>query len=226
MGTETQVLSTRAVPADGVVVRTVIPIVFYTWLVVSTVVFVKRRVDGSRAKRAAQDQLDAARDGRNPAATEAAVLSRLARSTGPPAVDATADEGPDVHPPAIGAVGEAEPDAEARAQFRTLADMVRGIALPCDLTPQLDPSRGVAADRAAFTTTTHSATDVDAGLRIELARLGLDTFTPTSSGYVAAGERGRLEVRLYPTAAHAVAAGITSFAPAPPDAVAVELLVR
>ncbi len=218
--------------------RTVFPILFYTWLVVSLVILVRRRMR-RRAEQQRNPDVAATSGPRSVDDTQAAILARLAHEAAPtsvepqPAMALDAHEtepgsGREIARPSVQSPGqnEAEPSAAAPPpNFRTLAELVQGIALPCNLTPHFGDGP-MLTDRAAFVSVTHSANAVEQELQGELSRIGLSTIEPTNTGFVARGDRGAVEVRVHPSAAMASATGSTTFETARPEAVAVEFTTR
>ncbi len=214
--------------------RTVFPILFYTWLVVSLAILVRRRVR-RRAEKQRNPEAAGAIGPRSVDDTQAAILARLAQEVAPPVLVADAQhpgrdelgETPltDGHAPVRAATDSAPAPSIPPPTFRTLAELVRGIALPCNLTPHFGDGP-ILTDRAAFVTVTHSSSAVEQDLQDELRRIGLSTIEPTNTGFVARSARGAVEVRVHPSAALAGASGSTTFENARPEAVAVEFTTR
>jgi hypothetical protein len=74
-----------------------------------------------------------------------------------------------------------------RGDRPAVADLVAGIALPCDLVPLVDDD--IDPHRAVFAATGHSTTEVGAALSGELERLGF-TVSPAGAGEVVAEREG------------------------------------
>jgi hypothetical protein len=103
-----------------------------------------------------------------------------------------------------------------------VAELVAGIALPCDLVPlvtgdELDPHRAV------FATTAHDATEVGAALADELERLGFSLRTVGDTEAVATRAGAELRVRIHDPGPHADRDGRPLFPTAPRGGVVVEL---
>ncbi len=188
--------------------KAIVPLIFYPWLAVSLVIL-GRRIWRKSTRPKGSDPTDA----RPITDTSQAVLARLAA------------EAPTPTPPATHIDGVAAAPLPRLPSLVGLADLVRGISMPCGLTPHLGAGI-LTPDRAAFTTDRSEPGEVEAGLRAELARLGMSDIRDTSTGFIAAGRLGEVEVRVHRSVTVATSAGLRAFEGALPDAVAVEMSVH
>jgi hypothetical protein len=107
----------------------------------------------------------------------------------------------------------------------TVGEAVRGITMPCGLTPVIDGVQSIPNPfRAAFLTTTADAATVGAGLADELERLGFTLSTSTPTELLARRDTIELRVVLYVSPATAQRGLDRIFPAAPPGSVGVELI--
>ncbi len=119
---------------------------------------------------------------------------------------------------------EGGPGAEAPASRPTVAEAVRGIAMPCGLAPVVDGSSSIPNPfRVLFLTTTAPAAEVGRGLADELERLGFSLATTTPTELVARRQGAELRVVLFPSPATVTRGLEVMFPAAPPGSVGVEL---
>jgi hypothetical protein len=115
---------------------------------------------------------------------------------------------PDAGAPTASTVGADRP---------TVAEAVRGIALPCGLSPVVDGTVSIPNPfRAAFITTEADAATVGAAMGDELERLGYSLATVAATELVARRPGAELRVVLYPTPG-AARRGLDALFPAAPD---------
>ncbi len=104
----------------------------------------------------------------------------------------------------------------------TVAEVLRGIAMPCDLSPVIDPDRVFDPYRVAFSTNTATAAAVGAGVGDELERLEF-TLASTSAIQLAATKQGQRVVVTIHADPEAVTYGDgQAFRNMPPGSVVVE----
>jgi len=106
----------------------------------------------------------------------------------------------------------------------TIAEMVEGIQLPCDLTPLVGAMRPIGArESVAFVTRTADATSVGRAVGEELRRLGFELTTRHATEVVATRGDDWLIVAVHPDGATAERSGERAFPNAGPGSVVVEL---
>ncbi|HVN50289.1 MAG TPA: hypothetical protein VMT43_02590, partial [Acidimicrobiales bacterium] len=104
-------------------------------------------------------------------------------------------------PSGEGAPGTSPREPVGRA---TVAEAVRGIEMPCGLSPVIDGAQSIPNPfRAAFLTSTADPASVGAGLADELERLGFTLSTTTPTELLARRATIELRVVLYPNPATA-----------------------
>ena len=126
--------------------------------------------------------------------------------------------------PATVPAGQAGEDPSLAPGRPSVAEAVRGIAMPCGLTPVIDGSTSLPNPfRVSFLTDLATAAEVGRGLGDELERLGFSLSTATPTELTARREGVELRVVLFPSAASAKRGLVAMFPAAPPGAVGVEL---
>lgn len=122
----------------------------------------------------------------------------------PPAepLDADAPTAAATPPPAAVAPGSSifDPaDAPANPSSVPIADLLSGIAMPCDLAPLLDATpRPGARETVTFSTTGHRAEEVGRSIGDELRRLEFEIEPITAMHVRATKEEGSLELEVHP----------------------------
>ncbi|MGZ4683110.1 MAG: hypothetical protein ACXWBN_16485 [Acidimicrobiales bacterium] len=123
----------------------------------------------------------------------------------------------------VGADAEAEAPAMGGARRLTVAEALRGITMPCGLSPVIDGTVSIPNPfRVAFLTTTADAATVGATLGDELERLGYQLTTATATEVLARKPGVELRVVLYPTPDKATRGLDPLFPVAPAGSVGVE----
>lgn len=194
-------------------------VLFWVWLVVSTAIFVSRRIRAATARRQARAAALA------PVVTAAAVPIAVP----PPEPSVTAPPPPPAPPVAV-PTAEAAPApgpavvptglptiAEIRSmQQQTVLTMLEGVRFPCDLYP-LTAETGdlTVARRVVAATTGYGAAEVATALADELERLGFEVRGVSNHQAIASGPRGALHLTVH--------AGNAPFASVPDHAVVVEI---
>ncbi len=106
----------------------------------------------------------------------------------------------------------------------TVAEALRGIAMPCGLSPVVDGSSALPNPfRVSFLTNQATAAEVGRALADELQRLGFTLSTAAATELLGRRDRTELRVVLYPTASSARRGLEQLFPAAGPGAVGVEL---
>ncbi len=203
-------------------------VLFWVWLVVSTAIFVRRRIQAAglrrQARAAALGPAIAAGGVAVPPPPSAAV-TEPATPPAPPAHPAAS--GPASWPaptpaPAPAAAAATAPTglptiAEIRAmQQQTVMTMLEGVQFPCDLYP-LTAETGdlTVARRVIAATTGYGAAEVATAFADELERLGFEVRGVSNHQAVATGPRGALHLTVH--------AGNAPFTSVPDHAVVVEI---
>lgn len=188
------------------VAKDVVRILFWSWLVISMVILVRRSL------RSDDRKADASPSPPLPPGTT------MALSDGAGPVDPTSagssifdEPGGDTHLP--DPVGPSRP----------VAAMVRGITLPCNLTPVATfvPRPG-AADVAVFSTTSHPPATVGQEVGAELRRLGFDLQARHRSEALATKGDDTLHVEVHAAPDSIDRSGQAAFPTSTPGAVVVE----
>jgi hypothetical protein len=123
-------------------------------------------------------------------------------------------------PPAPPA-SDATPAAGSEAR-PTVADVLSGITMPCDLAPVIDPTRIADPFRVAFSTHTATAATVGAAVGDELERLQF-ALQSTSANQLAATKAGQqVVVTIHPDPESVQFGEGRAFPTMPPDSVVVE----
>jgi hypothetical protein len=126
-------------------------------------------------------------------------------------------------PSSLGSAPGAPGDEAAGTRRMTVAEALRGIAMPCGLSPVIDGSVSIPNPfRVAFLTTTADAATVGASLGDELERLGYQLTTATTTEVLARKPGVDLHVVLYPSPATATRGLEQLFPVAPPGSVGIE----
>lgn len=226
----------------------VVRIVFWTWLAFSLCVFAYR---GLRWATRGRRRLATSRVGVAPASTEHASTRRPAparpdagdpaprpasapapvRPTSPDPAPATASStgrspaaAPSEPPSAPPAPTPPGPSGTAGADGGTLAELLAGIRMPCDLVPLPDAAaRPGSRESVAFATTDHRAEEVGAALAAELERLGFRVHPLGGDELLATRGDGELKAAVHRRAGQVAVAGQPAFPTARPEAVAVQL---
>jgi hypothetical protein len=176
-------------PADRNVMPPVLAVLFWTWLVVSVVIIVRRRVTKRASARTDVDPelgsppdldvTDAAEPAREPAPIEAMAHATagadptiaFGASAPPPTFDAEASVAstppPGFEGPEAQETGRPLPRSAPAAG---VADALAGIQMPCDLVPLVLDR--LASDRITLSTTGYPAEAVGTALADEVERLG------------------------------------------------------
>lgn len=195
-------------------------VLFWIWVVASLGVFLWRRVNASDADEQAEDQPPSA----------------LTKQWAPPPPDpdapperadedvaAPADSSP-ARPTVPGTIAAAGPASSGAPP--SLADLLQGIALPCDLVPltQSVTTTGPMTELVAGTTSAR-ADEVGTALADEIERLGYTVSTINDRLALAEGPRGAVEIEIHPDAGSATDGGALKFPTAESGTVVVELRV-
>ncbi len=107
----------------------------------------------------------------------------------------------------------------------TVAEAVRGITMPCGLSPVVDGTVSIPNPfRVAFLTTTATAAEVGTGIADELERLGFSLSTSTATELLARRDAVEMRVVLYPSPAAAKRGLDPIFPVAPAGAIGLELV--
>jgi hypothetical protein len=114
------------------------------------------------------------------------------------------------------------PSDETRS---TVAAMLSGVSMPCDLVPIVDADAVVNPYRVAFSTHTAPAADVGAAVGDELERLGFALRSVTSNQVEATKDEQRLTVTIHADASTATVADAAAYPNLPPGSVVVEFEV-
>jgi len=104
----------------------------------------------------------------------------------------------------------------------TVADVLQGISLPCDLAPIVDTDRPVDPHRVAFVTDRASPAEVGAALGDELERLGFSLSTVADNELEATRDDGRIVVTIHADPSTVTFGAAPAFPSAPRDGVVVE----
>jgi hypothetical protein len=146
--------------------------IFWIWTVVSTAIFVARRVRAHKARKA-----------RNRAMTRPTPRPAEPRAETQPEPAETRAELPDLA-------------TIRQSMVRSVAEVVQGIQLPCELGPLVgsDTDLRVAARRATFSTTGYPTAHVHDAVLAEMQRLGLDVRPTGPQQFIAT--RGAEAVRV------------------------------
>jgi hypothetical protein len=204
--------------------RDVVPFIFWPWLIVSVVILVRRSIDKRTGSIAPEPLPEIVPPPRLPPLADPA-----APEGDPPAPPPTAPAWPTGGPPApvipegasIFDPPSVVPPAPPRA---AIADMVRGIQMPCDLTPLVGVDRPVGArESAAFVTRTHDATTVGRAMGEELRRLDFELTTRHATEVVATRGDDWLLVAVHGSADSVERGDRPAFPGAGPGSVVVEL---
>jgi hypothetical protein len=118
--------------------------------------------------------------------------------------------------PSAGSTGD------ARA---TVAEMLTGVSMPCDLVPVVDPDGLVNPYRVAFATQTTPAADVGAAVGDELERLGFALRSVSSNQVEATKADQKLTVTIHQDASAVTAGDGPSYPTLPAGSVVVEFAV-
>jgi hypothetical protein len=104
----------------------------------------------------------------------------------------------------------------------TVADVLHGIVMPCDLSPIVDPDRVIDPYRVAFSTNTAPAATIGAAVGDELERLEF-TLASTATNQLAATKAGqRVVVTIHPDPEQVTYGDGQAFRTIPPGSVVVE----
>ena len=226
----------------------VIAILFWLWFLASVVILIRRSIRRRRERRlrreatrvALHDHADADVATSAPADVAAVIDAPVAAAPiaaapapppappAPPAptrAPATAPSAPAVAAVATPAPSSVATIARSAAVPVTVAQVIAGIEMPCELVPLTLSDHDVRYDRgqrAHFFTTLVPALVVMTSLTEELERVGL-TVTPIGET-AAIAKRGRLAVELRVNTVGALVDGVasTEFRSAPPNSVVVE----
>jgi hypothetical protein len=156
-----------------------------------------------------------------PGPSTPAVSPTPSASTGPASTSSSDRTGYFARGGAAPAPGE--PDAGPSARRLTVAEALRGITMPCGLSPVIDGSVSIPNPfRVAFLTTTSDAATVGSSVGDELERLGYQLSTATATEVVARKPGVELHVVLYPNPATATRGLDQLFPVAPAGSVGVE----
>jgi len=152
------------------------------------------------------------------------VATPFAGVADPPASDEEGRTGFFAPTPGSGPPGISEGGRLPGAGRPTVVEALRGITMPCNLSPVVDGSISIPNPfRVAFLTADADAPTVGAALGDELQRLGFTLSTPAATELLARKPGVELRVILYPTASAARRGLDLIFPAAPSAAVGVEL---
>jgi hypothetical protein len=126
---------------------------------------------------------------------------------------------PTSSPAATSAAAASQPVAEAR---QTVAELVAGIAMPCDLVPIVGSDRFLDPYHVAFSTDTAPAATVGGGVADELERLGFALQSTAENRLAATKNDRQLTVTIYPDAADVAFGDGKAYPTVPPGSVVVE----
>jgi hypothetical protein len=104
----------------------------------------------------------------------------------------------------------------------TVAEVLHGIVMPCDLSPIVDPNRVFDPYRVAFSTNTVPAATVGAAVGDELERLDFALASTTSNQLAATKGDRRVTVTIHPEPAEVTYGDGPAFPTLPPGSVVVE----
>ncbi|MCU0272854.1 MAG: hypothetical protein MUE34_06460 [Acidimicrobiales bacterium] len=199
-------------------------ILFWVWLVVSTAIFVRRRLRAAtlrrQARAAALAPVVAAASAPIPAPPASAApppAAAAAPAASDPAVSAPAASAPAASAPAPSVSSGLPTIAEIRSmQQQTVLTMLGGVQFPCDLYPVVAETGDLTvARRVVAATTGYGAAEVATALADELERLGFEVRGVSSHQAIATGPRGALHLTVH--------AANAPFASVPDHAVVVEI---
>ncbi|MDZ7677204.1 MAG: hypothetical protein U5K29_01475 [Acidimicrobiales bacterium] len=214
-------------------------VLFWTWVVVSLVIFVIRRVRSRRAKLAGGSDVGPAPassggllDKEWPAppppepGDETFRLDPQAASPEPVQDSPPTGDHDEETPPSTGHVPPPADTPGIPTGAPTLPELLAGITLPHELVPltQLD-ARVDVATHVIVATEKASAEVVRTGMIDELERLGYDIEHVSMMHLVASGPRGRVLIDIHPDGPGATEAGVARFPTALEGSVVVELRV-
>jgi hypothetical protein len=145
------------------------------------------------------------------------VLDHAARAASP-------TPAPTPRPPARDRMGPAGA-GEAEEAGSTVAEVLTGVALPCDLVPIVDAGAIMNPYRVAFSTHSAPASDVGVAVGDELERLGFSVRSVTSNQLEASKGGDRLTVTIHAEPGHVTVADAPAFPTLPPGSVVVEFEV-
>lgn len=111
---------------------------------------------------------------------------------------------------------------DATNERPTVADLLEGISLPCDLSPIVDTGRALDPYRVAFVTNRATPAEVGAGLGDELERLGFSLATVSDTELEATKDGGRVVVTLHPNPSTVTFGAAPAFPNLPSGSVVVE----
>jgi hypothetical protein len=205
-------------------VRDIVPLIFWPWLIISVVILIRRSI----SKRTGLTD-DAAGSEPLPPLTSPLPSGPAPSTTGTPTGGIRAPEpvpgpAPDLVVPEGSSIFDAPSDLPPTAPRTPIAEMVRGIQLPCDLTPLVGAERPIGArESAAFVTRSHDATSVGRAMGEELRRLDYELTTRHATEVVATRGDDWLLVAVHADAGTVERGDRPAFPGAGPGSVVVEL---
>lgn len=208
-------------------VRDIVPLIFWPWLIISVVILVRRSIN----KRTGSMDPTTGPDPATPLVPPLPSGPEPTRNPpAPPAATSHADRSsvpapsPGVFVPEGASIFDAPSDLPPTAPRTSIAEMVRGIELPCDLTPLVGAERPIGArESATFVTRSHDATTVGRAMGDELRRLDYELTTRHATEVVATRADDWLIVAVHAAADTVQRGDRPAFPGAGPDSVVVEL---
>jgi hypothetical protein len=145
-----------------------------------------------------------------------------APSPPPPASDRPSEGRSGLFAPSAAQTSSAEPGPASASGRATVAELLSGVSMPCDLVPVIDPDGVLDPYRVAFSTTTAPAAEVGAAVGDELERLGFSLRSLTANQVEATREGQRLTVTVRDESGTADPTDGTTRRTLPPGSVVVE----
>jgi hypothetical protein len=218
-------------------VRTGLFVVFWLWLAVSLGVYglrIWRRFTQETVRRS---ETTSSVLGQNPVSPPVAppVAPPLTPPVAPPMTPPTSPPpSPPVTPTASGAAGgrgglfasagptPLSPAGAGTGPKPTVAEVLTGVRMPCDLVPLVIDDSALDPHRVTFVTTGVSASEVGAAVGDELERLGFTLGTTSNTQALAERDGQQMVVTLVPAADQTVDGSRRVYPTVPPGSVVVE----
>jgi hypothetical protein len=201
----------------------VFAILFWLWLVVSTTIFVKRRIGGRRARSTS----DAVKPAPHPKTQPAGLETPPPDEVAPPAtVDVDVKESALASVPAERPPADRPPIDAIKPSTRPtlgIADALSGITMPCDLAPLTIGVSDLDPDRVDLATSSAGIGDVADGLTSELDRLGYAVSDLGAGEFLANRDGTVVRMKIHDRPALSVRADGRGFPTAPPEGIVVEM---
>jgi hypothetical protein len=200
-------------------------ILFWLWLIVSTAVFIQRRISSRRARSTSGAVSPVPRPETPPPGLETAAPEEIM-------APAAAEVDPEVHEsipvplPTDRSPADLPPIDSIKPSTRPMlgiADALSGITMPCDLAPLTIGVSGMDPNHVDLATSSAGIGDVADGLTDELERIGYAVSDLGAGEFLADREGTVVRMKIHDRPALSVRANGRGFPTAPPDGIVVEM---